>query len=206
MAGRRGCSSTTTLAYVFDFDGTLGEIPVDWETVRELLRKATGSPNEFKPIFPTLAGVIANDPVMAKRAFQVIDEYEMAAAPSARLYEGSFDLLSRLSQRYMLSLVTMQGRRACSLVLERFSLKQFFLKNFTREDSLDRAEQVRFALAAMNVEKDSTMFVGDRLNDLNAAKVLGVPFTMIRTHGQDPDDDIPIYHSLAEFSASIPRP
>lgn len=171
--------------------------------MRELLRKVTGSSNEFRPIFPTLAGVIANDPVMAKRAFQIIDEYETAAAPSARLYEGSYDLLSRLSERYMLSLVTMQGRRACSQVLERFSLKQFFLKYFTREDSLDRAEQVSFALSAMNIEKDSSMFVGDRLNDLNAAKVLGVPFTMIRTHGQDPEDDIPIYHSLAEFSASI---
>ncbi len=47
----------------------------------------------------------------------------------------------------------------------------------------------------MKVEKSSSMFVGDRLNDLNAAKKIGIPFTMIRTHGEDPEDDVPVYHS-----------
>jgi phosphoglycolate phosphatase-like HAD superfamily hydrolase len=171
--------------------------------VREQLREVTGSSLDFKPIFPTLATVLANDPAMVRKAFEIIDRYETAAAPSARLYEGSLNLLSRLSEKHVISLVTLQGKKACSQIMERFSLKQFFLNYITREDSMDRAEQVSFALSAMKVGKDSSMFVGDRLNDLNAAKVLGVPFTLIRTHGQDPQDDIPIYHTLAEFSAAI---
>ena len=77
------------------------------------------------------------------------------------------------------------------------------LKYFTREDSIDRAEQIRFALSAMKVQKASSMFVGDRLNDLEAAKKVGVPFTMIRTHGEDPEGDVPVYHSVTEFAASF---
>ncbi len=191
------------LAYVFDFDGTLGEIPVDWDGVREGLRRVTANSSEFRPVFPTLGGVIAKNPKLAAPAFKVIDEFEAAAAPSARLYEGSVDLLSRLAETTKVSLVTMQGRRACSQVLDRFGLKQFFIECFTREDSLDRAEQIGLALTAMKAQRQTSMFIGDRLNDLRAARTVGVPFTLIRTHGTDPEDDVPIYHSLAEFSAAI---
>lgn len=207
-AGRRRCSELAgPEAYVFDFDGTLGTIPVDWDRVREGLRRVTGDPSEFKPVFPTIAEVVARDPKLARPVFAVIDEFEAAAAPSARLYEGTVGLLSRLSETTKVSLVTMQGRGACSHVLERFGLKQYFLRYFTREDSLDRAEQIGFALSAMKVGRASSMFVGDRLNDLAAAKKVGMPFTMIRTHGEDPEEDgVPVYHSIAEFSASLLLP
>jgi len=194
---------TQPTAYIFDFDGTLGEIPVDWEQVREDLRRATANSSEFRPVFPTLGGVIARNPRLAGPSFEVIDRFEMAAIPRAFLYQGSGELLSRLAQTSKLSLVTMQGRRACSQLLERFALKQYFLSYFTREDSLDRAEQLGFAVSALKVRRSESMFVGDRLNDLNAAKRAGVPFTMIRTHGEDPEDDVPVYHTLAEFSASL---
>jgi phosphoglycolate phosphatase-like HAD superfamily hydrolase len=171
--------------------------------VREGLRKITGDSTEFRPVFPKIAEVVAGNPKLARPLFAVIDQFEAAAAPSARLYDGAVGLLSRLSETAKVSLVTMQGRGACSHVLERFGLKQYFLAYFTREDSLDRAEQIEFALSAMKVGRASSMFVGDRLNDLNAARKLGVPFTMIRTHGEDPEDDVPIYHSIAEFSDSL---
>ncbi len=170
--------------------------------MKDRLRIVTETSSEFKQIFATLGEVIAKNPRLARPAFAVLDEFEAAAAPSARLYEGSVALLASLSESAKVSLVTMQGRTTCSQILERFGLKQYFLKYFTREDSLDRAEQVTFAISAMKAQKASCMFVGDRLNDLNAAKRIGVPFTMIRTHGEDPEDDVPVYHSIAEFSAS----
>jgi phosphoglycolate phosphatase-like HAD superfamily hydrolase len=149
--------------------------------------------------------MITEDPRVARPAFAVLDEFEAAAAPSARLYDGTTSLLARLSESAKVSLVTMQGRAACSIVLERFGLKQYFLECFTREDSLDRAEQLEFALSSMRAARSSSMFVGDRLNDLKASKKVGVPFTMIRTHGDDPEgeEDVPVYHSIAEFLAAV---
>jgi len=191
-----------TQAYIFDFDGTLGTIPVDWEGVKEGLRNVTGE-DEFKQIFARLGEIIAKDPKLARPTFKVLDEFEEAEAPSARLYEGTVGLLSRLSTSTKVSIVTFQGAHTCSVMLERFGLKQYVLKYFTREDSIDRAEQIGFALSAMKVQKASSMFVGDRLNDLEAAKRVGVPFTMIRTHGEDPEDDVPVYHSVTEFAASF---
>ena len=191
-------------AYIFDFDGTLGTIPVDWEGVRESLRTVTGENLEFKQIYATLDELIARSPKLAGPVFAVLDEFEAAATPSARLYDGSRALLSRLAERSEVALVTMQGRLACSRILERFELKQYFVRCITREDSLDRAEQLEFALAEMEVDRAYAMFVADRLNDLNAAKKARVPFTLISTHGEDPAETVPIYHSLAEFAESLP--
>jgi phosphoglycolate phosphatase-like HAD superfamily hydrolase len=191
-------------AFVFDLDGTLATIPVDWEGVRTRLKVVTGSATEFRPVFPTIGEVIAGDPKLGTRIFAVIDEFEWAAVPSARLYEGAFRLLSRLSERADVSLVTMQGHRAATKLLEMFELGQFFSHLFTREDSLDRAEQVEMALSSMRAKKGLSVFVGDRLHDLNAAKKVGVAFIMIRTHGEDPEEeDVPVYHSLAEFASSL---
>jgi phosphoglycolate phosphatase-like HAD superfamily hydrolase len=136
--------------------------------------------------------------------FAAIDRYELEGVPMARLYEGSKQLLARISETSKVSLVTMQGEKACSLLLERFDLNQYFIRCFTREDSLDRAEQVRLALSGMHARTATSMFVGDRFNDLNAAKKIGVPFTLIRTHGDDPEeDDVPVYHSVTEFLSSL---
>jgi len=203
VEGEGALTTSAIRAYIFDFDGTLGTIPVDWEGVKNSLRMVTGYQSDFKQIFVTLNELISKDPGVAGPAFTVLDEYETAAAPMAYLYEGSKELLSKLSETAKVGLVTMQGRRTCSLLLERFGLKQYFLVRYTREDSLDRAEQLSFAISDLKVSKDEAMFVGDRLNDLNAAKRAGVPFTMVRTHGEDPEENIPIYHSLAEFLASF---
>ena len=57
-----------TKAFVFDLDGTLATIPVDWDRVREKLRDLTGGSEEFRPVFPTIAEVIARQPQVGKKA------------------------------------------------------------------------------------------------------------------------------------------
>lgn len=199
-----GSARALASAYVFDFDGTLGTIPVDWEKVKEGLREVTGSQEEFKNVFPTIVRVVKENPKVQRRVFALIDEFEQAAAPLAVLYPDSFELLKTLAEKAQISLVTMQGPKAAEMVLKRLDLKQFFVHLFTREDSLDRGEQLRLALEAMRVKKESSIFVGDRLNDLNAAKRVGIPFTMIRTHGMDPEgEDVQLYHSVAEFFDAV---
>jgi HAD superfamily hydrolase (TIGR01549 family) len=200
VGAARGLAS----AYIFDFDGTLGTIPVDWERVKEGLRDVTGSRDEFANVFPTIVHFLEKNPLYRRRVFALIDEFEEEAAPRAVLYPDSFDLLKALAETAKISLVTMQGPRAAEMVLRRLDLKQFFVHSFTREDSLDRGEQLRLALESMGTKKESSVFVGDRLNDLNAAKRVGVPFTMIRTHGSDPvDEDVRLYHSVTEFFETV---
>jgi len=164
----------------------------------------SGHPGLFKPIFPTIGRVVEEDAELGRRLLDEIDRFEAAALPSARLFPGTAELLAKLSEDAKVSLVTMQGRRAVKRLLETHGLGKFFLGYLTREDSLDRATQLEMALSLMKTEKKDALFVGDRLNDLKAAKKVGVPFVLVRTHGSDPEeDDVPVYHSIAEFASDL---
>lgn len=182
-------------------DGTLISLPVEWDKVREELRGLTGTELAFNPFFLDVQTIVSDDPLLLGPMLGVIDKYEALAVPAARLEEGAREALSALSSRAKLSLVTMQGRAACDMVLERLGLSAFFSSRFTREDSMDRRAQLSSALASMGAVKEDSFFVGDRINDLNAARAVGVRFVMIRKRADSPPADA-LYRSLAEFSRS----
>jgi len=191
-------------AYVFDFDGTLASVPVDWDGVKKDLREVLGSREELPSVFPTIVRLMKDDPSIRDRAFALIDQYEERALPKASLSPGSFDLLELISRTSKISLVTMQGSRAIDSLLSRFELNLFVLHRFTREESTSRAEQVEMALSAMGVKKDDSLFVADRLHDLNVAREIGIPFAMVRTHGSDPvEEDVTVFHSVEELLDAV---
>jgi len=132
---------------------------------------------------------------------RTIDEYEARAVPEARLEDSVMDVLSGLSRKAELSLVTMQGRAACDRILERLGIGRFFASRFTREDAMDRTAQLRMALRSLGAKEAEALFVGDRINDLKAARAAGVRFVMIRKRPDTPPADA-LYRSMAEFAAS----
>jgi len=182
-------------------DGTLISLPVEWDKVRAELRKITGTSLGFNPFFLDVQTIIAKDPLLLGPMMRTIDEYESRAVPEAKLERGAFEALSALSIRAKLSLVTMQGRAACDKILELLGIGRFFGSSFTREDSMDRTTQLRMALESLAAKKDEALFVGDRINDLKAARAAGVRFVMIRKRPDNPPADA-LYRSMAEFAAS----
>jgi HAD superfamily hydrolase (TIGR01549 family) len=192
-AGARFC--------VFDMDGTLISLPVEWEKVRAELQRLTGTALQFNPFFLDVQTIVAKDPLLFGAMMRTIDEYESKAVPEARLEEGATEALSALSRRAKLSLVTMQGRSACDRILERLGIGKFFASSFAREDSMDRPTQLRMALRSLDAKEAESIFVGDRVNDLRAARAVGVRFVMIRKRPDSPPADA-LYRSVAEFAAS----
>jgi HAD superfamily hydrolase (TIGR01549 family) len=165
--------------FIFDMDGTLLSLPVDWEGLRSELKNVK-STYEFKPIFQTLERVIKERPELRERSFTLIDRFEMRSVPKAKLHDGAYEVLELLSKSSKMSLVTMQGKRVCEELFKRLNLNKFFPLFYTRDDSLDRAQQLEAALKGLELPKNDIIFIGDRLNDLNAAKKVGLRFMMIR--------------------------
>ena len=95
----------------------------------------------------------------------------------------------------------MQGKAACDRILERLGIGRFFASRFTREDAMDRTAQLRMALGSLGAKEAEALFVGDRINDLKAARAAGVRFVMIRKRPDSPPADA-LYRSMAEFAAS----
>ncbi len=186
---------------VFDLDETLISLPVEWHEVRQELRKLTGTDLKFSPFFLDVQTLVAKDPILLGPIMRTIDDYEAKAIPRAKLAEGAVEALVTLSKKAKLSLVTMQGRLACDQILDRLDIHRYFGSTFTREDSMDRPTQLRMALEKLESRDEEAYFVGDRINDLNAARAVGVRFVMIRNKPDHPAADA-LFRSLQDFARS----
>ncbi len=190
-------------SFIFDMDGTLVKIPVDWQLVRLDLKQALKTEDQFSPLFGSLLSFLKERPEARGTVFSLIDRREIAAIPASSLIEGAMETLSKLTDRAAITLVTMQGRKACEAILTRFSLSRFFRYYFTREDSLDRSQQLRMAMTRLNAKKNEVLFVGDRLNDVRSAREVGIAVAMI-TEKESPElDPDHVFPSITEFSRFI---
>ncbi len=187
-------------AFIFDLDGTLLSLPVDWLQLRNKI--AEFAQGEITSVFETLAWLTREKPELKAALFDTLDEYELRAAPTATLYEGSREVLQRVSEAGRVDLVTMQGRRVCELLLQRFDLARYFQKVFTREDSLNRGEQLEMALKSLALPGEGVVFVGDRLNDLNSARRVGINFVFIRSREDSAGAEV-AFHDMKAFMNAL---
>ena len=173
-------------AYIFDLDGTLFTIPVDWFKVREEVSKIAGAPIGNAPLFLKVEQLVSVRPSVRESLFAVLDQHELKAVAGAAPADGAIELLSHISKVAKLGVVTMQGLAACDRVLGRYHLGELFDVLVTREDSLDRAVQLRIALQSLSSPPKDTLFTGDRLDDVVCGKRVGVDTALV---GRDPSGD-----------------
>jgi phosphoglycolate phosphatase-like HAD superfamily hydrolase len=173
-------------AYIFDLDGTLFTIPIDWLKVREEVSKMAGTPIGSTPLYLEVEQLISVRPSIRETLFAMLDLHELKAVASATPISGAFELLSHLSKFAKLGLVTMQGSAACDKILGRHHLGELFDILVTREDSLNRAVQLRIALQSLSSSPKDTLFTGDRLNDVLCGRRAGVDTALV---GREPSGD-----------------
>ena len=189
--------------YVFDLDGTLFTIPVDWHAVRRALSTAIGEEIGGTPLFLKLGEVIASRPSLRETMFSVIESYELRATEAAKPTQGASELLYSLFEVAKLALVTLQGKRVTDDILRRHKLADLFEVEVTREDSIDRAEQILLAMNRLGAKPAEVLFTGDRLNDVVSARRIGVDVALVgRPQTTDPKPNYS-FPSLAELKAYL---
>ena len=147
--------------------------------MRDDLRAEFKTEDTFSPLFGSLQKFLTEKPEARKRVFALMDKREVAALAASSLIEGVEETLSKLSRGASLSLVTMQGRRASEGILRKFGLARLIPIRFTREDSLERSQQLRMAMSRLSAKREEVLFVGDRLNDARSAAEVGVAVALI---------------------------
>lgn len=197
MEGEGFVSVRDYAAYIFDLDGTLFTIPVDWVSVREEVSKIAGTEIEDGPIFLKVEQLVSVRPSTRQTLFDMLDQHELKAVAGASPMDGAVNLLSSISKAAKLGLVTMQGTLACDKVLGKYHLGELFDVLVTREESLDRAAQLRIAMRSLDSAPGETLFTGDRLNDVICGRRAGVGTVLV---GKDPKGDIKPDYSFPSLS------
>ena len=190
--------------FIFDLDGTLFTLPVDWTAVRDEFASLAGEQIGNRPLFQEVQRVTAARPAIKQSVLDAIEVHEMRVLDSVKPLPGAVELVYSLFEVSKLGLVTLQGRRVCDEILKKHKLSDLFETVVTREDSLDRAAQLEAALNRLEVRPKDALFVGDRMNDVTCAKKVGIAVALVtKVNYDEPKPDFR-FGELAELRVFFP--
>jgi HAD superfamily hydrolase (TIGR01549 family) len=160
-------------AVIFDLDGTLIHLPIDYEKLFQEFRKIMHAEN-VQPITEVVSKLDKNT---QQQVFREWDKTELAAAANITINKQGMEIYKRFSKKPK-ALVTMQGKAVVENILAR--LKLSFDITVTREDSLNRAQQLENAAEKLKIQWVNILFVGNTENDKQAAKKVGCQFLRVK--------------------------
>ncbi|MEM2971959.1 MAG: HAD-IA family hydrolase [Candidatus Bathyarchaeia archaeon] len=160
-------------AVIFDLDGTLIHLPIDYEKLFKKLSEITQLPN-VRPLTKVIAQL---DEETKKKAFEVWSETELEASANMKVNNEGIAHYRKFSDKKK-SLITMQGKPLVQIVLKRLGLS--FNHIVTREDSLNRTEQLRIAAEKLRTPMQNILFVGNTDEDMLVAEIVGCQFLRVK--------------------------
>jgi len=190
-------------AILFDFDGTLVELRIDFDAMKRRVREValalgadlTGCERLYtlELIERVSSELERRDPELAERFRQqaetaVIDE-DMKGAAEAEVYPGVPELLHMLHDRNVrVGIVTRNCRQAVEQIIARSDLPYDVL--LTRDD-VPRVKpdplHLEIALRALHASPSRTLMVGDHLADIEAGQAVGAWTVGILNSNRPPD-------------------
>lgn len=163
----------TIKAAIFDLDGTLVSLPIDYRALYAEFRKIM----RIKNIEPITKTVAALNEALREKVFEAWTTTESAVLPKMTIVKEGAELYEQYSEAPK-ALVTMQGRKTVEKILSTLNLS--FQVVITREDSLDRTAQITLALEKLRLKPEYVIVIGDRQTDKTAAEKVGCKFKMVK--------------------------
>jgi HAD superfamily hydrolase (TIGR01549 family) len=160
-------------AVIFDLDGTLIQLSIDYEKLFQEFRKIMKVSN----LHPLVETVSKLDDKTRKEVFKVWDKAELAALAKMTVNDEGIKIYKKFPQKPK-ALITVQGKALVKAALERLELS--FNVIFTREDSVNRVEQLKNAAQKLGTRIQNVLFVGNTENDFLAAKKVNCQFLRVK--------------------------
>jgi HAD superfamily hydrolase (TIGR01549 family) len=188
---------------LFDFEGTLVDFQWDLRNAVAEAREALvhigyplSSPVDNYALLRNDAVLSAYERGLDKREVvrcinEVYDRYDRDALTRWSLQPGVPGLLRELQQRQVrIGLVTNIGRKAIEQALTRLQLAEYINAVVTRNDVdllKPSGEGVKTALQKLGADNSATLFVGDSVADILAAREAGVQVAIVCGGESDPN-------------------
>lgn len=175
-------------AILFDFDGTLFELKVDWLRVRQELKgllKFPGSAAEFKPLRPRIQEIVRTLPKgkeLEQEAYAIISRYEVSGAKKGYPHEGAKEVLQWLKNQGIKTVILTRNTRDCVLpVLEKYQWPRpelIVAREDVKKEKPD-PEAGLLALEKLQLQPQDCLIVGDSLPDFEMAGKLEIRSVLV---------------------------
>jgi len=168
---------------IFDLDGTLVELPVNWREVISTVENMLGiKVRSLLELYPKIWGTEKYELVS-----RMVERFEMASLDRFRFLDGSPQLLRDLSSKYQLGLITFQGINVAKRITEMIGINGLLMA--TRDDAPTRIEQISRIVSATQYEFEDFLVVGDLLNDVYSALKVGCHAVLVDRYNRYDDVD-----------------
>ncbi len=180
-------------AVLFDLDGTLIEFKFKVKESRlamiEWLRKNGFDTSSFSSETKTQkiidsVRLQSNEETRAsfesarRSLYEILNEFEFESLSRAKPHPGSIQLLKRLKEEQILTaLVTNSGRRPVDSILGTFGFLPFLTTVITRDEMASMKPEpdgLLKAIEQLRVGREESIYVGDSVIDIQAARKAGV--------------------------------
>jgi len=159
--------------WITDMDGTLTTLDIDWENIRNEVRRLLKTNHPLRPLAASV-NLATDDENLRRMIFRYLEEVELNAAMKAQRQEELIGLLDSFARKGIrMGLVTLQARVSTNLILDRLGVLRFFQTIISRDDSVDRIEQLKIAVSRLATGFEEVIFTGDSPWDIKAGKSLG---------------------------------
>jgi HAD superfamily hydrolase (TIGR01549 family) len=156
---------------IFDLDGTLVNLPIDYSIIRKNLQKFLRTNDELKPLIPSIINICKNDKELIKKSLSIICEEEERSFNNLSIIQNSFELLQKLkNKKISIILMTLQCRSIVEKIFIEYNLDQIFSYNITRNEDTDRFSQIKKILNQKKIIPAETLVIGDKLQDVISAE------------------------------------
>ena len=180
-------SSVKTRLAIFDLDGTLGVLPVDWYGLKSAMEKfilaKTGASVPFK-FWGGRKYLMENlGPAYLKEAFNLIEEYEREGAIAFHPNELAINFLkASASTGSMIAICSNNMTSTIRLVLERLTISGLVSYIVGMDSVLNvkpDPEGLLLILKELNVSRNEAVFIGDASTDFDAARAASIRFVAV---------------------------
>lgn len=159
--------------FITDLDGTLVKLNIDWEMLRNAIRKLLKTDHPLKPLATSIPIAAKGNNELIEQAFNYIKEVELHASDNVTRDEELINFFKWLNLNGIkIGLVTLQAKEPAIVTLNKLGILEFFSVIISREDDLYRINQLSLALKQLNANPIKTIFIGDTQWDIEAGKKL----------------------------------
>lgn len=155
---------------IFDLDGTLVLLPINWEEIMTRIRSIPSI--EAKSFLGFVARYHGS--TIFWDIHRYLEDIEITVVDNLTILDDADKMLQNLCQRIPIGFITMQSRSAAKRILVKLGIDK--CKNnlgilSTREDASNRVEQLAKAIKTSGIEPSKVLFIGDKVLDAIAAIV-----------------------------------
>lgn len=174
---------------IFDLDGTIARLKVDWEALKRELgahfKRVYSFESDFASLYQEIDRINELFGGKAKEeALTIIEKYELARVENLHSIPETVNLIENLKGKGIkLAIFSSNTRKAVEMTLMKINKLDFFDSIVTIEDvskNKPDPEGLNKILRVCKVSRSKALFIGDRQRDLEAGRRAGIKSMLIR--------------------------